>query len=314
MSVKGKSTLVTGAAGFIGSHLAQHLLEDGAYVRGLDNFESGHQDNLQPFVDRDGFEFEEGDLREVDTVESVMDGIDYVFHQGALTSVPRSINDPLLTTESNCIGTTNLLKAANNEGVDKVIVASSAAVYGSNEELPKHEDMPVNPESPYALSKYWTEQLAVQFANLYGLETIALRYFNVFGPRQDPTSDYAAVIPKFISLMFDSERPPIYGDGEQSRDFTYIEDIVQANINASLTNTSNRVLNVASGEQTTVNELVDKLNEILSTDIEPRYLEPRSGDVRHSFADISRAREEIGYDPKFSLEDGLVKTIESFGK
>lgn len=309
--MEGTKALVTGAAGFIGSHLSERLLDMGAEVRGLDNFETGRRSNLMSFDNYEKFEFVEGDLRDLETVETIMDGVDFVFHQGAVPSVPRSVDDPLLTTEANCVGTTNLLTAARDESVEKVVVASSSSVYGSSAELPKHEDMPVSPESPYALSKYWTERLAVQFADLYGLETVALRYFNVFGPRQDPSSDYAAVIPKFISVMLDGERPPIYGDGEQSRDFTYVENVVQANLDAAMSDCAGEVLNVACGERTTVNALVDGLNELLGTTIEPIYDEPRPGDVRHSLADIEKARSLIAYNPSITFTEGLKRTIDS---
>lgn len=309
MSLDSSSVLVTGAAGFIGSHLVDRLLEEGATVRGLDNFETGRKANIEHVVEHDRFEFVDGDLRDAKTVESVMGDVDYVFHQGAVPSVPRSVDDPLLTTEANCVGTTNLLNAARDEEVEKVVVASSSSVYGSSEELPKHEDMPVNPESPYALSKYWTEQLAVQFANLYGLETVALRYFNVFGPRQDSSSDYAAVIPKFIAMMLDGQRPPVYGDGEQSRDFTYVANVVQANLDAATSQSKGEVVNVACGDRTTVNALVDQLNVILGTNLEPKYTEPRPGDIKHSQADISLAKEVIGYTPTVKFDDGLNRTV-----
>lgn len=308
----GTQTLVTGAAGFIGSNLVDRLLEEGATVRGLDNFETGRRQNIEHVLDHEHFDFVEGDLREAQTVEAVMDGVDHVFHQGAVPSVPRSVEDPLLTTQANCVGTVNLLNAARDEDITSVVVASSSSVYGSSEELPKHEEMPVNPESPYALSKYFTEQLAVQFAYLYGLDTVSLRYFNVFGPRQDPTGDYAAVIPKFISLMLDGEQPVIYGDGEQSRDFTYIANVVQANLDAAMSDCSGEVLNVACGERATVNELVEELNSILGTMFEPKYGDPRPGDVRHSLADISKAQELVGYESSVSFEDGLERTVEWF--
>lgn len=312
MTMEDAPVLVTGAAGFIGSHLVDRLLEEGAEVRGLDNFETGRRGNIEHVLDHDRFDFVEGDLRDAATVIEVMDGVEYVFHQGAVPSVPRSVEDPLLTTEANCVGTVNLLNAARDAAVKKVVVASSSSVYGSSEELPKHEDMPVNPESPYALTKYFTERLATQYADLYGLETVALRYFNVFGPRQDPKSDYAAVIPKFISMMLDGERPPIYGDGEQSRDFTYVDNVVQANLDAATAECSGDVLNIACGRRATVNDLVDRLNALLGTSMKPNYTDPRPGDVRHSMADIERAKELIGYRPKIHFDDGLIETVDEF--
>lgn len=304
--------LVTGAAGFIGSNLSRELVDRGYRVRGLDNFETGRRTNLEELVQDESFELVEGDLRDEAVVRSAMEDVEYVFHQGAVPSVPRSIDDPQLSTEVNCLGTTILLEAARDADVETVVVASSSSVYGSSEELPKHETMPVNPESPYALTKYWTEKLAVQFSDLYGLDTVALRYFNVFGPRQDPSSEYAAVIPKFIRLMRDGERPVIYGDGEQSRDFTYIDNVVEANVLAAESDAAGDVLNVACGDRITINDLVERLNVILGTSLEPRYDDPRPGDVKHSHADISRAREAIGYEPSVPFEGGLRETVSWF--
>lgn len=304
--------LVTGAAGFVGSNLVRGLLDRGYAVRGLDNFETGRRENLAGVLDHEHFELVEGDLRSEDDVEAAVEGVDAIFHQAAVPSVPRSVDDPQLTTEANCLGSTNLLVAARDAGVESVVVASSSSIYGSGAELPNREDMPASPESPYALSKYWTEELAMQFSDLYGLETVALRYFNVFGPRQDPDGDYAAVIPKFIGLMLEGERPVIYGDGEQSRDFTYIENAVQANVKAAESSCSGEVLNVACGQRVTVNELVERLNRILGTDLEPIYDDPRPGDVRHSLADISKARELIGYEPAVDFKEGIKQTVEWF--
>lgn len=302
------TSVVTGAAGFVGSNLVSELLDRGHAIRGIDNFQTGRRENLDEAVDRDGFELFERDIAR-DDLGDPLEGADYVFHQAAVPSVPRSVDDPQTTTEANCLGTTRLLVAARDSDVESVVVASSSSVYGSGGELPKREDQPVEPESPYALSKYWTERLAVQFSDLYGLQTVALRYFNVFGPRQDPTSQYAAVIPKFVRTMLDGERPSIYGDGEQSRDFTYVENVLRANVLAARSDVSGEVFNVACGERTTINELVDLLNEEMGTDIEPVYEEPRPGDVRHSHADISKARETLEYDPDVGFEEGLRRTI-----
>ena len=303
--------LVTGVAGFIGSHLAHELLDRDYEVRGLDNFSTGNPERIGPLDERADFEFIEGDLRDETDVSTAVADVDYVFHQAAVPSVPRSVENPKLTTTSNCVGTTNLLVAARDADVDSVVVASSSSVYGSGGELPKREDQPANPESPYALSKYWTEKLALQFSELYGLQTVALRYFNIFGPGQDPDGEYAAVIPKFVDLMIDGERPVIYGDGEQSRDFTFIENALQANIKAAESDCTGEALNVGCGGNVTVNSLVERLNDVLDTDVEPVHEGPRPGDVRHSHADISKAREEIGYEPTVSFQGGLERTVEA---
>ncbi len=301
--------LVTGAAGFIGSHLSHELLDRGHEVRGFDNFATGDPARIDALADRDDFEFQEGDLRDEGDVASAVEDIEWVFHQAAVPSVPRSVENPKLTTTANCVGSTNLLVAARDADVESVVVASSSSVYGSGGELPKREDQPDSPESPYALSKYWTERLAVQFSDLYGLETTALRYFNIFGPGQDPDGEYAAVIPKFIHLMRDGERPIIYGDGEQSRDFTYIENAVQANILAAKSDCSGEAMNVGCGDNTTINSLIEQLNEVLGTDIDPEHGDPRPGDVRHSHADVSKARELIGYEPSVGFREGLEQTV-----
>jgi nucleoside-diphosphate-sugar epimerase len=217
-----------------------------------------------------------------------------------------------MTTTSNVMGTLNVLIASRDEDVDAVVVASSSSVYGSGGDLPRTEEQPLNPESPYGLSKHWTDRITVQFSDLYGLDTVALRYFNVFGPDQNPEGQYAAVIPKFIRLMLAGERPTIFGDGEQSRDFTFIENALQANIKAAESDCAGEALNVACGGNVTVNALVDLINDILGTDIEPIYEDPRPGDVRHSHAEIGKARKEIGYDPTIDFREGLERTVESF--
>lgn len=306
------TALVTGAAGFIGSHLSEALLDRGYRVRGIDTFETGRRRNLDSLMDREGFSFVEVDVRNAERVGELTAGVEFVFHQAAVASVPRSIDDPVTATDTNCTGTAIVLEAARRAGVDTVVVASSSAVYGSDERLPKVESMAVQPESPYALSKHYTEQLAVQFSELHDVDTVALRYFNVFGPRQDPDGDYAAVIPKFAELMTDGERPVIYGDGEQSRDFVFVDDVVRANVLAAEGDATGVVVNVASGEQITIDELVDRLNDVLGTDIEPVYDDPRPGDVRHSVADLELARETIGYEPAVGFREGLTETVEWF--
>ncbi|QCC46959.1 SDR family NAD(P)-dependent oxidoreductase [Halobellus limi] len=306
------TALVTGAAGFIGSNLAATLLDKGYSVRGVDNFATGREKNVERLRDSEGFTFHEADIRDQETIGELMTGVEYVFHQAAVPSVPRSVDDPVTTTDANCTGTATVLDAARRADVDTVVVASSSSVYGSSERLPKVETMEERPESPYALSKHFTEKLALQCSDLYDIDTVALRYFNIFGPWQDPEGDYAAVIPKFIDLMLEGERPVIYGDGEQSRDFTYIENAVEANILAAEGDVTGEAFNVGTGGRVTVNELVEALNESLGTDIEPEYDDPRPGDVRHSHADVSKATELLGYEPTVGFAEGLERTVEFF--
>ena len=301
---------ITGVAGFIGSSIANHLLQKGEAVYGMDNFETGSPRRLNPLRRYDNFEFVEGDLRSIDDVQAALGDANYVLHQGAVPSVPRSVNDPVLSTEVNCTGTANLIAAANESDIDKIVVASSSSVYGPTDISPKHEDLPPNPVSPYALSKYYTEQLAVQASEYYDIDSIALRYFNIFGPRQDPNGDYAAVVPKFINMMLNDDRPPIYGDGTQSRDFTFISNAIQANLKAIESDTTGEVLNVGCGDSITINNLVKELKDVLNTDIEPRYTEPRPGDVPHSKADITKAKELIDYDPNVKFREGLELTVD----
>jgi nucleoside-diphosphate-sugar epimerase len=303
--------LVMGAAGFIGSHLCRELLDRGHTVRGFDNFSTGDRARVSALADREGFEFVEGDLRDEAAVKATVGDIEWVFHQAAVPSVPQSVENTKLATTANCVGSTNLLVAARDAGVESVVVASSSSVYGSGGELPKREDQLEDPESPYALSKYWTERLAIQFSDLYELDTVALRYFNVFGPGQNPDGEYAAVIPKFIHLMLDGERPVIYGDGEQSRDFTYIENVLEANVRAAKSDCTGEALNVGCGDNMTINGLVEQLNDVIGSDLDPIHDDPRPGDVRHSHADISEARDCIGYEPTVGFWDGLEQTVES---
>lgn len=306
------NALVTGVAGFIGSNLAEELLNRKYAVRGIDNFATGRESNLQPLEAYEDFEFHEGDIRDVDLMSEMTVDIDYVFHQAAVPSVPRSVEDPVTTTDANCTGTATVLHSAKENDVDTAVVASSSSVYGSTEELPKVESMVTQPESPYALSKSYTEQLALQFSEFYDIDTVALRYFNIFGPRQNPQGEYAAVIPKFVNRMLDEKRPIIYGDGDQSRDFTFVENAVEANILAAQRDVTGEAFNVGTGGRVTVNELVETLNDVLGIDIDARHDDPRPGDVRHSHADISKPRELLGYEPAVGFEEGLRRTIEYF--
>jgi UDP-glucose 4-epimerase len=279
-------------------------------VRVLDNFATGHRRNLQVLGDE--AEIIEGDIQSYERVNRAVAGCDAVFHQAALPSIPRSIQDPLTSNATNVIGTLNVLLAARDHGVRRVIVASSSSVYGASPSLPKREDQPAVPLSPYSTAKLAAENYARSFHGVYGLETVVLRYFNVFGPRQDPASDYAAVIPRFITRLAGSESPVIYGDGEQSRDFTYIENVIRANALAlEAEHVAGRVYNIAGGQRTTINELFSELSEILGCEVPAAYAAPRPGEVRHSLADISLAQTELGYSPAVGLREGLRLTVES---
>jgi UDP-glucose 4-epimerase len=298
--------LVTGGAGFIGSNLALALLARGHEVRLLDNFSTGHRSNLEPL----DAELVEGDLRSYERVAAAVSGVEVVFHQGALPSVPRSIQDPLTSTAVNVEGTLNVLLAARDAGVRRVVFASSSSVYGDAPGMPRRESQPLAPLAPYAVSKLAAEQYCVVANRVFGVETVALRYFNVFGERQDPLSGYAAVIPKFIRVMLDGRPPTIFGDGETSRDFTHIENVVEANLAAAVEPAAaGRVMNIAVGSSHTLNELVGMLQRLLGSDLEPEYGPPRPGDVTASLADVSLARELIGYEPSVDLEEGLERTI-----
>jgi nucleoside-diphosphate-sugar epimerase len=301
--------LVTGGGGFIGSHLVRRLLELGHDVRTLDNFSTGHRPNLDEVAD--DVEIVEGDIQSYERASHAARGCEVVFHQAALPSVPRSVQDPLTSTASNVTGTINVLLAARDAGVRRVVYASSSSVYGANPELPKREDMQALPISPYAVAKLAGEGYCRAFGEVYGLETVAIRYFNVFGPRQDPRSQYAAVIPNFIASLLRRERPTIHGDGEQSRDFTYVENVVSANVLASeAPDVAGRVYNVACGERVTLNQLYAELRELTGSQVEPVYGPARMGDVRHSLADISAARRDLGYEPTVSLRQGLECTVD----
>jgi len=303
--------LVTGGAGFIGSNISEELVKRGEKVRILDDFSTGKRENIVGF--KDSVELIEGDLRDLEIVKRAMEGVDFVLHQGALPSVERSIEDPLTTTKVNILGTLNVLLAAREAGVKRVIYASSSSVYGDTPTLPKKEGMKTNSQSPYAVTKLIGEEYCRIYYSIYGLETVCLRYFNVFGPRQDPGSQYAAVIPKFITLMLKGKSPPIYGNGEQSRDFTFIDNVVEANLRAcKAKGAPGEVFNIACGKRVTINELVERLNKILQARIEPTYQSPRKGDVRHSLADIFQAGKTLHYSPEIGFDEGLEKTVQRF--
>ncbi len=303
--------LITGGGGFIGANLARALLGEGVAVRILDNWATGRRDNLADISDE--IELITGDVRDLDGVRRAVAGVDVVLHQAALPSVPRSIADPLATNEVNVSGTLNVLLAARDAGVDRVVFASSSSIYGNSATLPKAEHLPAEPLSPYAVSKLAAERYCLAWTQVYGLPVIALRYFNVFGPYQDPDSHYAAVIPRFIGLMRRGEQPCIYGDGLQTRDFTYVENVVRANLLAARAPSSvSGVFNVACGERIVLRSLVDRLNAILGTTIAPRYESPRPGDVRDSQADISKICATLGYTPAVSFDEGLRRTVAFF--
>jgi len=304
--------LVTGGAGFIGSNLVQALLERGHKVRVIDNFSTGSRDNLALFLEK--IELVNGDIRYLNTVMEAMEGVDYVLHQAALPSVPRSVETPLESNDVNTNGTLNILYAAKSKGVKRVVYAASSSAYGDTPTLPKVESMPASPLSPYAVNKLAGEHYCKAFYNVYGLETVALRYFNIFGPRQDPNSYYSAVIPKFIKAYLTDKSPIIFGDGEQSRDFTFIENVVQANLKACKApeKACGRVMNIACGDRITLNELAAELRDILKAKSNVKHGDPRSGDIKHSLADISLAKELIDYEPTVNVRDGIRKTVDWF--
>jgi nucleoside-diphosphate-sugar epimerase len=302
------SFLVTGGAGFIGSHLVEELLMRGQRVRVLDNFLTGKRENLALFAER--IELVEGDIRDPDACGRAVEGMDYVLHQAALPSVPRSVADPITTNDINVRGTLNVLRAASEAGVKRFVFASSSSCYGDDPSLPKREGTEGRPLSPYAVSKLAGEKYLQVYALTYGLETVSLRYFNVFGPRQDPFSQYAAAIPLFISGILRGEPPTIYGDGEQTRDFTFVANVVEANLLAcEAPGASGSVFNIACASRVTVNDLIRKINEDLGTSIRPVHVDARPGDIRHSFADISAAKVVLGFSPHVGFDEGLKKTI-----
>ena len=304
----GRCVLVTGGAGFIGSHIVDELARRHIQTRVLDNFSTGRHDNLQAL---DSVRVIEGDVRDLDTVRQAMSGVDYVLHQAALPSVPRSVADPLTTNQVNVTGTLNVLIAAREAGVKRVVYASSSSVYGNSPTLPKREEMPTAPLSPYAVSKLAGENYCRVFYQVYGLPTVALRYFNVFGPRQDPTSPYSAVIPKFVTALLHSEPPTIYGDGTQSRDFTYVANVVLANLLACEKDGAiGQVMNVACGERYTLLTLCSELATLTGRTLQPVFAPPRAGDVKHSMAAIDQAKQILGYGPAVEWREGLRHTVE----
>lgn len=302
------SFLITGGAGFIGSNIVEYLLKYGAKkVRVLDNFSTGLQNNIEQFKSNAAFELIEGDIRDIDTCHKAVEGIDYVAHQAALGSVPRSINDPITTNQVNIDGFLNMLVAARDANVKRFVYAASSSTYGDHPGLPKVEDKIGNPLSPYAVTKYVNELYASVFSKTYDFHTIGLRYFNVFGPRQNPKGPYAAVIPLFIEAALNQRAPYINGDGETSRDFTFVENAVQANIRAMLASDiqQHEVVNIAFGERTTLNELWKNISNQVGIDVSPEYRPERKGDVKHSLADISKASNLIAYKPHISVLQGL---------
>ena len=305
--------VVTGGGGFIGSHIVEELLRRNEIVRVIDNFSTGKWENVEPF--EGGAEIIEADIAEGKNLPRFLEGADYVIHQAAIPSVPKSILDPVKSHHANVNGTLQLLNASREADVKRVVYASSSSVYGDSPTLPKHEGMMPNPLSPYGAQKLFAEIYCQVFTRAYGLETVSLRYFNVFGPRQDSTSQYSGVLALFIPAVLQSKRPTIYGDGLQSRDFTYVQNVVEANLLAcAVPGVAGQVFNVACGDRITVNSMLQQINKITGKDIAPIYADPRPGDIKHSQADITRAKEHLGYQPKISFEEGLRNTIEWYRK
>jgi nucleoside-diphosphate-sugar epimerase len=305
--------LVTGGAGFIGSNICRRLVKEGRFVRVIDNLLTGKKSNLDDIIDK--IEFIEGDMGDYETACSALDGIEVVLHQGALPSVPKSVDNPA-GTHKHCVDATfNMLLAARDCNVKKFVYAASSSAYGDSPTMPKVETMPTDPLSPYAAAKLFGEYYCSVFSKVFGLDTVALRYFNVFGPYQNPTSQYAAAIPAFVTAILKDTPPTIYGDGEQSRDFTYIDNVVEANLLAAKTEgTNGEVVNIACGEAVTVNQIIEMINDILGKNVQPEYTSPRPGDVKHSLADITKAGRVIGYKPVIKFKDGLEKAIDWYSK
>lgn len=302
--------VVTGGCGFIGSNIAEELIKK-HYVVVIDDLSTGRIENIQSLQDKENFEFVRGNITDLDLLKQIFEDVDCIFHQAAIPSVQRSVENPLDTNEANIKGTLNVLIAARDCGVKKVVYASSSSVYGDTPELPKKENMKPNPQSPYAVSKLTGEYYCKVFSEIYGIKTVCLRYFNVYGPNQDPSSEYAAVIPRFINRVLNNQPPIIFGDGNQTRDFTFVKDVVKANILAMEKNVEG-VFNIAYGQQISINELANKIMEIVGVKLNPVYDKPRPGDIRNSLADISLAKQKLGYMPEYSLEKGLEVTIRWF--
>lgn len=305
--LRSQEVLVTGGAGFIGSHLVDGLLGQGAVVRVLDNLSNGRRDNLSHVEDR--ITFIEGDIRDLETCRKACEGVAYVFHEAALGSVPRSMEDPATSLAVNVTGTANVFTGARDAGVRRVVYASSSSVYGDNEDLPKREGHEGQLLSPYAVSKRMNEELADIFGRCFDMELVGLRYFNVYGPRQDPSGPYAAVIPRFFAACRTGRPPKIYGDGEQSRDFTFVADVVQANMLAATARfDACGAFNIGAGGRTTINDLVGAICRVMESKVEPEFVDPRPGDVLHSMADITRAHQAFGYEAVTGLDEGIART------
>jgi len=307
--MKGKTVGITGGAGFIGSNLADELATSNSVII-IDDLSTGKKENIARLIEKDNVTFTQGSILDLSLLQKLFQGVDYVFHLAALARVPRSIEDPLTTNEVNIKGTLSVLLAARDNRVRKVIYASSSSIYGDSPTLPQRQDMSPSPRSPYALTKLAGEYYCNIFCQIYGLSTVCLRYFNVYGSRQDPQSQYATVIPAFIGRISQNLPPIIFGDGDQSRDFTFIEDVVQASILAAQSNAAG-VYNIGSGKSITINRLAEIILNLMQHDLEPVYEKPRPGDPRHTLADISEAK-GFGYEPKWALEDGLRRTIKEF--
>lgn len=310
-----KTILVTGAAGFIGSHICEYLLTYGAKVVAFDNLKTGLQSNIDLFLDHPNYSFIKGDLSDLNSCIHAAKGVDAISHQAALGSVPRSVKFPLATHEANVTGFLNILEAAKVNGIKRVAYASSSSVYGDSLELPKVEDKIGNPLSPYAVSKYSNELYASVYASVYGMELIGFRYFNIFGPRQDPKGEYAAVIPLFLKALLTNVSPYLNGDGEQTRDFTFVENAVQANVIGLFTDDSkalNQAYNIACGERVSLKQLVNELKELTGADVWPKFRDPRAGDIQDSLASINKAEKLLGYKPLYHMRDGLKLTLNWF--